>query len=131
MRRLAEAGEQVTAIARSDSAAAAQTTRGGSRAVFRRVNVEGTANVIQACRQAGVRRLVHVGTEAALFAGDPVVGIDETAPLRPPLDYMTPWLSSLECTIDITKARTELGYEPVRSRAEGLAGLRDAGRKSP
>ena len=34
-----------------------------------------------------------------------------------PLTY---WLSALECTIDISKARRELGYEPVRSRAEGM-----------
>ena len=43
----------------------------------------GTANVIEACRAAGVRRLVHVGTEAALMAGEPLVNVDENAPLRP------------------------------------------------
>jgi nucleoside-diphosphate-sugar epimerase len=50
---------------------------------FERVNVFGTRNVIEACRRAGVRRLVHVGTEAALSAGQPLVRVDETAPLRP------------------------------------------------
>ncbi len=55
----------------------------GTRADFERGNVEGTANVIEACRRAGVRRLVHVGTEAALLSGDPLVQIDERAPLRP------------------------------------------------
>ena len=34
-------------------------------------------------RGAGVRRFVHVGTEAALLAGQPLVDVDETAPLRP------------------------------------------------
>ncbi|MCG5217662.1 NAD-dependent epimerase/dehydratase family protein [Streptosporangium sp. KLBMP 9127] len=250
--------------------AAARTSRGGSREEFWADNVEGTANVLRAVREAGVRRLVHVGTEAALMNGLPLVGIDETAPLRPgsrahyaaskaaaeelvlaaaddtletvvlrprfvwgrgdatvlpelvaavrggrfawigggrhltdtthvdnaveglvlaagkgrsgeayfvtdgppvvfrdfitellstqkvpapgrslptglagaltgagealwrglrlsgapPLDYMTFWLSSQECTIDTTKARLELGYTPVRSRDAGLAGLR-------
>jgi nucleoside-diphosphate-sugar epimerase len=33
------------------------------------------------------------------------------------------WLTSLECTIDTTKAQTELGYRPVVSVEEGLAGL--------
>jgi nucleoside-diphosphate-sugar epimerase len=56
---------------------------GGSWADFTRSNVDGTRNVIQACRQTGVRRLVHVGTEAALMAGRPLVNVDETAPLRP------------------------------------------------
>ena len=30
-----------------------------------------------------MRRFVHVGTEAALLAGQPLVEVDETAPLRP------------------------------------------------
>jgi len=55
----------------------------GAREEFERVNVQGTANVLQACADAGVRRLVHVGTEAALLAGQPLVDVDETAPLRP------------------------------------------------
>ena len=29
---------------------------------FQRINVEGTANVIEACRSKGVRRLVHTST---------------------------------------------------------------------
>jgi len=63
--------------------AAAQLGEWGSRADFERVNVGGTRNVLSACRGAGVRRFVHVGTEAALIAGEPLVNADETAPLRP------------------------------------------------
>ncbi len=55
----------------------------GTREEFERGNVEGTRSVIEACRRAGVRRLVHVGTEAALLSGAPLVQVDETAPLRP------------------------------------------------
>lgn len=55
----------------------------GRREEFERVNVDGTGNVLEACAEAGVRRLVHVGTEAALLAGAPLVAVDETAPLRP------------------------------------------------
>jgi nucleoside-diphosphate-sugar epimerase len=55
----------------------------GKREEFERGNVEGTRNVLDACAAAGVRRFVHVGTEAALLAGDPLVNVDETAPLRP------------------------------------------------
>ena len=39
-------------------------------------------NVLDACSGAGVRRLVHVSTEAVLIAGEPLVNVDETAPLR-------------------------------------------------
>ena len=49
--------------------AAAKVEDWGHPAEFERINVGGTANVIAACRAAGVRRLVHVGTEAALMAG--------------------------------------------------------------
>jgi nucleoside-diphosphate-sugar epimerase len=55
----------------------------GKREDFERGNVDGTRNVLSACRDAGVRRFVHVGTEAALIAGEPLVNVDETAPLRP------------------------------------------------
>jgi nucleoside-diphosphate-sugar epimerase len=33
---------------------------------------------------------------------------------------MAVWVSSLETTIDISRARQELGYEPVRGRDDGL-----------
>ena len=48
---------------------------------FRRVNVEGTKAVLAASRAAGVRRVVHVGTEAALMHGQPLVHADERTPL--------------------------------------------------
>jgi nucleoside-diphosphate-sugar epimerase len=63
--------------------AAAKVEDWGDPADFERLNVRGTQNVIDACRETGVRRLVHVGTEAALMAGEPLVNVDEGAPLRP------------------------------------------------
>ena len=45
-------------------------------------------------------------------------------PGRPPLTRLAVWLSALETTIDITRARTELGYAPVRTIDEGLEELR-------
>jgi nucleoside-diphosphate-sugar epimerase len=55
----------------------------GTPEEFERGNVDGTRNALRACAEAGVRRFVHVGTEAALLAGRPLVDVDETAPLRP------------------------------------------------
>ncbi len=63
--------------------AAAALGEWGDRDVFVRGNVQGTRNALEAARRAGVRRFVHVGTEAALMAGDPLVNVDETTPLRP------------------------------------------------
>jgi nucleoside-diphosphate-sugar epimerase len=65
---------------------------------FERGNVDGTENALAACAAAGVRRFVHCGTEAALMAGEPLVHIDEQAPLRP--DSPAPYPA--------TKARAEL-----------------------
>ena len=42
---------------------------------------------------------------------------------NPPLTRFAVWVSSQECTIDISRAEHELGYRPVRSREEGLAEL--------
>ncbi len=69
----------------------------GTRDEFERGNVQGTRNVLVACAQAGVRRFVHVGTEAALMAGEPLVNVDESAPLRPDSPALYP----------STKARAE------------------------
>ncbi|MGB2938902.1 MAG: NAD-dependent epimerase/dehydratase family protein [Candidatus Dormiibacterota bacterium] len=44
----------------------------------------------------------------------------------PPLPYIAYWVSSLECTIDISKARRELGYAPITTREQGMAELRDS-----
>ena len=63
--------------------AAAKVEDFGDPADFERVNVQGTRNVVAACKAGGVRRLVHVSTEAVLMAGQPLVQVDESAPLRP------------------------------------------------
>ena len=63
--------------------AAAKVEDWGAPADFERVNVQGTRNVLEAARAAGARRVVHVGTEAALLAGQPLVAADESLPLRP------------------------------------------------
>jgi nucleoside-diphosphate-sugar epimerase len=48
-------------------------------------------------------------------------------PGQPPLTRLAYWLASQEATIDISRARDELGYAPVISREEGLARLAAAG----
>src|SRR5918997_734369 len=62
---------------------AAHLGQWGSREEFERDNVAGTENTLRACARAGVHRFVHCGTEAALLAGEPLVDVDESAPLRP------------------------------------------------
>src|SRR3954453_23632888 len=63
--------------------AAAHLGEWGTREEFERGNVLGTKHVLRAARDGGARRFVHVGTEAALMHGDPLVMVDEGAPLQP------------------------------------------------
>jgi nucleoside-diphosphate-sugar epimerase len=48
---------------------------------FVAANVEGTRNVLRACRAAAVGRAVHVSTEAVLMHGQALVHVDESYPL--------------------------------------------------
>jgi len=107
-------GVRVTAMARSDAAAAAVTALGaapargdlgdrdamtramagcdavfhaaahveqhGPLADFMAINVTGTESALAAARAAGVKRFVHVGTEAVLADGKPIVRADEQRP---------------------------------------------------
>lgn len=70
---------------------------------YRRVNVEGTRNVVQAARKHGVGLFVHVSSIKAMGEGSADI-LDETAPCRPSTPY------------GISKLESE---EVVRAEAEG------------
>jgi nucleoside-diphosphate-sugar epimerase len=53
-------------------------------------NVTGTSNVLNAAIGAGLKRFIHIGTEAALFKGQNMVNIDESYPPA----YDSPYLYS-------------------------------------
>ncbi|HVT74171.1 MAG TPA: NAD-dependent epimerase/dehydratase family protein [Lacunisphaera sp.] len=48
---------------------------------FFHVNVEGTSNVIVACRAARVPRLVYTSSPSVVYQGRDLAGVDESAPL--------------------------------------------------
>ncbi|TGK05113.1 NAD-dependent epimerase/dehydratase family protein [Leptospira langatensis] len=52
----------------------------GTRKDFWEGNVDGTSQLLEVAKQAGVKRFIHMGTEAALFFGQDMVQIDETYP---------------------------------------------------
>lgn len=68
---------------------AAKVETWGSMKEFWAVNVTGTEQLLKAARAAGVKRFVHIGTEAALFYGQAMDDLDETAPMAfdSPLPY--------------------------------------------
>ena len=61
--------------------AAAHVDAWGEPDAWDQANVQGTKNVLAAARAAGVRRFIHIGTEAALVYGQDLVNVDETTPL--------------------------------------------------
>jgi nucleoside-diphosphate-sugar epimerase len=103
--------------------AAAKVEDWGDPADFERLNVQGTANAIAACREAGVRRLVHVGTEAALTAGEALEGVDERAPLRP--DSPFPYSSSKAKAERLVRDANGDGLETVVVRPRFVWGRGD------
>jgi nucleoside-diphosphate-sugar epimerase len=85
-------GVGADAIAGSDAVihCAAFVKQWGTREQFWNANVEGTRQLLQVARQAGARRFIHIGTEAALFHGQHMRDIDE----RYPYPEHTPFLYS-------------------------------------
>jgi nucleoside-diphosphate-sugar epimerase len=53
----------------------------GPRASYFDANVRGTENMLEAARGAGVKRFIHVSTEAIFADGSPMVNMDETRPV--------------------------------------------------
>ena len=58
----------------------------GDVETFRRANVASTAEVLEACRRAQVRRLVHVSTPSVYFEFRDRLGICESEALPPPVN---------------------------------------------
>jgi nucleoside-diphosphate-sugar epimerase len=104
--------------------AAAHLGDWGRRADFVRGNVAGTRNALTACREAGVRRFVHVGTEAALMHGRPLVEVDERAPLQPrsPALYSA---TKAQAEMAVLEACAHDGFEPVVVRPRFVWGVGD------
>jgi nucleoside-diphosphate-sugar epimerase len=90
---------------------------------FERGNVVGTRNVLAACEEAGVKRFVHCGTEAALMAGEPLIHVDETAPLRP--DSRAPYPATKAKAEQAARAAAREGFETVAVRPRFVGGKGD------
>jgi len=53
----------------------------GRAADYHRVNVDGTANVIDICRKKGIRYLVHTSSPSIVHSGGSIDGADESVPI--------------------------------------------------
>jgi nucleoside-diphosphate-sugar epimerase len=89
--------------------AAAHVKEHGKLAEFELINVTGTKVMLGCARHAGVARFVHVGTEAVLADGKPIIRADETRPY--PVHPVGPY--------PITKGAAERAV--IAANADGFA----------
>jgi nucleoside-diphosphate-sugar epimerase len=71
--------------------AAAKVGFWGPQQAFFSGTIEGTRNALAAARGAGVAQFVHIGTEAVLAGGGPIVGADEATPYPARPNGLYPW----------------------------------------
>ncbi|TNE59671.1 MAG: NAD-dependent epimerase/dehydratase family protein [Alphaproteobacteria bacterium] len=61
--------------------AAADTAHGRATKAQEMTNLQGTRHVYEAAKKAGVKRAVHISTEAVLMDGRPIIQADESWPI--------------------------------------------------
>ncbi len=67
--------------------AAAYVEEWGRWETYEEINVQGTHNILNAAKDADVKRFIHIGTESALFLGQDLIDVDEEYPLAPYSEY--------------------------------------------
>lgn len=87
------------------------------------VNVEGTKQLLAAAKTAGVKRFIHIGTEAALFRGQPMVNADETYPLA--LDSPFPYSRTKAHAEKAVREANAPGFETLALRPRMIWGPDD------
>lgn len=92
---------------------AAYVEEWGPWADYWRINLGGTKRMLEAAKAAGVKRFVHIGTEAALFYGQDMRDVDETYPLalNSPFPYSR------------TKAHAEQAVRAANDPAKGFEAI--------
>jgi len=95
-----------------------------NKALFYKVNYEGTKNVIAACKDAGVKRLVLTSSASVVFEGRGIInGREEELPYAAkPLDYYTETKILQEKTV--LEANNK-DFHTVAVRPHGIFGPRD------
>ena len=87
--------EDVTAAHIGDAEAivhcAAFVEQWGPIDAWKKFNIDGTERMLEASREAGAHRFIHISTESVLWRGQHLRGVDETYPRAPNSPYLSSW----------------------------------------
>ncbi len=95
----------------------------GPRDAWKRFNVDGTARLLKAARQAGVKRFIHISTESVLWRGQHLRDVDETYPLAPNSPY--PYAATKAQAEMLVREGNAPGFETIILRPRFIWGPGD------
>ena len=93
---------------------AAKTGVWGPSADYYRANVLGTCNILDACRENGIRRLVYTSTPSVIHAGGDIEGVDESVPLATHFEIAYPATKAEAERLVLAANGPELGTVALR-----------------
>ncbi|CAB1324946.1 unnamed protein product [Coregonus sp. 'balchen'] len=95
------------------------------KALFQRVNIQGTQTVLQACTEAGVQKVVLTSSASVVFEGTDIKDGREDLPYaKKPIDYYTETKIEQEKLV-LKACDKEKGLLTVAIRPHGIFGPRD------
>ena len=96
----------------------------GKNELVQRVNVEGTRNILKACRETGVKRLVYTSSIHAFYRAPHGVTIDEKIPFDPEHAISAYDRSKAEASLEVLEAARN-GLDAVIACPTGVIGPYD------
>ncbi len=81
---------------------------------YERVNMQGTRNVIAACRRSGARRIIFTSSPSVVFDGKAMAGADESAPYPSRFDAAYPRTKALAEQLIVASNSADLAAVSIR-----------------
>lgn len=108
----------------------------GEHSEYYRTNVEGTANVVEACRHHGIRKLVFTSSPSVVFDGKDMDGADESVPYPSSYKASYPETKALAERLVVSSNGDDLATVALRPHliwgprdTQLIPGILDRGRK--
>jgi hypothetical protein len=95
----------------------------GPKDAWKRFNVDGTAAMLAAAKQAGARRFIHISTESVLWRGQHLRNVDESYPLA--LNSPYPYSQTKARAEVLVREATSADFTPVILRPRFIWGPGD------